>query len=1300
METEWKANTGRFSLLKRKVATLNTARRVHRSVERLKKDLQKRPELDEEAQKQQWDDLHRKNARMACSHIRKYRGFLTKVGQAASTKAGDIPAPWVEELTPLQDQLPVSPFKEVRRTIRADLGCPLEEIFSEFDEKPIASASVAQVHVARLKSDGRKVCVKVQHHGVEKVMDTDLATIEFILRKAARYHPEIPDFTSLIREWRRASREEVDFVLEAQYAMRAEQALKLAGVDVACPKPVPKYSSRRVLTMEFVDGWKITEVEQWPPTIDRQDTAEKLVNAFAMLTFQEGLIHGDPHPGNVFVELLPAEPAGNSARGSRRTRARPVLLDWGLVQQVETKGRVAMARWAVATLSQDRALYVSSLRDLGFGLTADFEEVDLDDWMDAFAWNFRDSISTARQQQFNDHYKQREESSTGERKTVESVPGTVLFFLRGLKMLQDICGRLDVVVPFAQVMLQHALPLLEAPGTPLPAKPLPAPLRGDGRECPPVELAVRAKLEELRAAGSMLGAQVAVMDDDSTWQCSVAVGRAGILGAPVDESTLMPLLDVGSGVLAACVRRVCANNHIHLESAVSAFWPDFGSRGKKMVTIQQLLEGCGGLASAFPGDLTLKSYCSEQAMEAAVAKCPHTEPNGRAGNDSPDVTGTALASLLRRLLHQRNVTGALKTCLHNLGLYNDIVYFGPDNRMAYLGRKPMGQLSLARIVAWLEERERQKQLLQDSRQPQERWRTWEEFAIAQPGCADPILINREELRCGKGCAAGRGLRASAKALCRLQASTAELEAPVPTSARDGKGAARNVQGQLFRFRLRGRSRRPSHAADAEDGGEVAVADVGYGCIDPHTGSIVLRLPSRRINIAILLNAVDESTRHVGEDVLAAVVGCWGLAPIWPSRSEDGAPLSARRQKQRTLQPQAALDAGEAASDLLRGPGGLSGSWASAQIVGLAELLQKFEIPAVTRQLIKQMSTELTFDFSGPAGTAAAGAPTTLSLTMEWSLAGHAVDAQTDAFTVGEPFRGDQWGANFRGLGTWTASSQPGRNGTLKVEKCFEHPQGVMVMEEVFEVQTSGRLAQKLVLKGAGPFDMPLYTSEELERLCNNVHESETSQGGPQVLRLTRDFNVGASGQHLPSKLKKGGLVVAVPRPGNSSARPAGPPLSLSALRAMALPSAVRVMYEDTECVVWYDRILSESELAAAKPVATSAGEPSRGVPQPRGTAGAASSGADLPLATNGAVAGDGTAAAVGDCLGACGKVCATGLVATAQVLGRALLMLGGVVVAMCTEAMASNPTAPTQRPHRARRPAAQPQKVEETVWWT
>ena len=135
--------------------------------------------------------------------------------------------------------------------------------------------------------------------------------------------PGCPRCQDLIREWRRAAKEEVDFQLEAKNALQASKALRRNSVDVVCPEPLQDLCSQRVLTMAFIEGWKITDLDRMPYGADREGLARNLVHAFALLVFEEGLIHGDPHPGNVFVQQVPG--------GKNAKEVRPVLLDWGFL---------------------------------------------------------------------------------------------------------------------------------------------------------------------------------------------------------------------------------------------------------------------------------------------------------------------------------------------------------------------------------------------------------------------------------------------------------------------------------------------------------------------------------------------------------------------------------------------------------------------------------------------------------------------------------------------------------------------------------------------------------------------------------------------------------------------------------------------------------------------------------------------------------------------------------------------------------------------------------------------------------
>ncbi|CAK0846479.1 unnamed protein product [Prorocentrum cordatum] len=309
----------------------------------------------------------------------------------------------------------------------------------------------------------------------------------------------------------------------------------------------------------------------------------------------QGLIHGDPHPGNIFVERKRDDPS----------QLRPVLLDWGLVRQLNDEERLAMAQWAVATMSRDRIMYMSALQKLGFSFKEDFEEMELEDWLIASAYALRDSIPSASQWELMDQLsRQREDiedlireergadglkQAERQRPTgsqVENVPGTVLFFLRGLELLQSVCGALDVSVRVAELILGQAMPVLEASASAALLSRAPAAAAGGSR----LELAARGKLEELSKTGAVLGAQVCVLDSEGTaagdWSCNIAFGRIAHAGAQVTEGTLMPLLDVGVGVLVLCFLRALSAKgpQRQLDARVSELWPEFAREGKGRVS--------------------------------------------------------------------------------------------------------------------------------------------------------------------------------------------------------------------------------------------------------------------------------------------------------------------------------------------------------------------------------------------------------------------------------------------------------------------------------------------------------------------------------------------------------------------------------------------------------------------------------------------------------------------------------------------------------------------------------------------
>ncbi len=227
---------------------------------------------------------------------------FVKIGQLASTRTDLIPEGIVLELTKLQDQVPAFSFSEVYKILEEELGVKPGEVFAEFDELPLAAASIGQVHHALLLS-GEEVAVKVQRPHIIPIIETDLEILmdlailaENRLDWAARYR-----ITEIIEEFSRSLQAELDYTIEGRNGERiAKQFIR--EPDIQVPKVFWDYTTRRVLTMEYVQGLKLNDFPRLTEMgYNRKNIAEKIVKAVFHQILIEGFFHGDPHPGNIFV---------------------------------------------------------------------------------------------------------------------------------------------------------------------------------------------------------------------------------------------------------------------------------------------------------------------------------------------------------------------------------------------------------------------------------------------------------------------------------------------------------------------------------------------------------------------------------------------------------------------------------------------------------------------------------------------------------------------------------------------------------------------------------------------------------------------------------------------------------------------------------------------------------------------------------------------------------------------------------------------------------------------------------------
>ncbi|MGH3047399.1 MAG: ABC1 kinase family protein, partial [Gaiellaceae bacterium] len=227
---------------------------------------------------------------------------FVKFGQLLSTRPDVVPPDIVFELKALQDAVRPFPFAQAERVVEEELGLTLERLFLEFDETPIAAASIGQVHRAVLPN-GRHVVVKVQRPDAPRQIEADLELMYQVARLARERVRalEFIDTVALVDEFARGIRQELDYRLEARNAEQFHR--NFAGhPHVRVPRVYWSYSRARVLTLELLEGVHVRDIDLRSYTLDeRRRIAYQIAEAWMTMIFRHGFFHGDPHPSNIMV---------------------------------------------------------------------------------------------------------------------------------------------------------------------------------------------------------------------------------------------------------------------------------------------------------------------------------------------------------------------------------------------------------------------------------------------------------------------------------------------------------------------------------------------------------------------------------------------------------------------------------------------------------------------------------------------------------------------------------------------------------------------------------------------------------------------------------------------------------------------------------------------------------------------------------------------------------------------------------------------------------------------------------------
>lgn len=278
---------------------------------------------------------------------------FVKLGQIASTRPDLLPADLITELKKLQDSLPPLPYSEIKEQVERSLGAPIEELFESFEQEPLATASIAQVHRARLRTEEGSILVaaKVQRPGIAAKVASDVDLLHTLAALLERAIPETRIYSpvGLVRQFDQAITAELDFITEAENARRFAQNF-VQNDDVIFPAIYAQASSKHVVTMQFLEGRKIYDA------INEGHSGEKIARlAFRTMIkqiYEDGFFHADPHPGNVLI-------------GGTFDRPTLGLIDLGMVGRLSPRMRELTIDVITSALRKDHDGIAEALYAIG-----------------------------------------------------------------------------------------------------------------------------------------------------------------------------------------------------------------------------------------------------------------------------------------------------------------------------------------------------------------------------------------------------------------------------------------------------------------------------------------------------------------------------------------------------------------------------------------------------------------------------------------------------------------------------------------------------------------------------------------------------------------------------------------------------------------------------------------------------------------------------------------------------------------------------------------------------------------------
>ncbi len=291
---------------------------------------------------------YQKNARKVLNTFVSLGPVYIKLGQWLSSRADILPQPYLEELSKLQDDVPAAPFDQVKPIIERDLG-PIEQNFDHINTRVVSGASLGQVYLAKIRD--KEVIVKVRRPNIEKIVEDDIKILKKIIPVAMKFVDPNLRFSaeSMLAQFIETIHEEMNYRIESENLKTIKRNL-LNYPNVIIPSVIDNYSTEHVLTMEYIPGIKITNVQALDEIgLDRAQIVVRAHRVFFTMLLHHNIFHADPHPGNIAV----------ANDGSL------ILYDFGMVGRLDNKTRLKLIRLYLSLVEKDPPRTVNAMDDLG-----------------------------------------------------------------------------------------------------------------------------------------------------------------------------------------------------------------------------------------------------------------------------------------------------------------------------------------------------------------------------------------------------------------------------------------------------------------------------------------------------------------------------------------------------------------------------------------------------------------------------------------------------------------------------------------------------------------------------------------------------------------------------------------------------------------------------------------------------------------------------------------------------------------------------------------------------------------------